>query len=242
LTTLVVGASGATGILVVEQLLNLGQKVKVIVRSMDRLPESLTANSQLTVTEATLLDMTDSDLQAQVKGCYAVISCLGHNLTLRGMYGQPRRLVSNAVERLCDAIKATKLETPIRFVLMNTAGNQNLQAGETVSKAQNFIVGMIRHLIPPHADNEAAAAYLQTHYGNNQKVIEWVTVRPDSLINEVSVTEYKVHPAPTRSAIFDAGITSRINVASFMSQLVTNDSTWQKWERQMPVIYNALQS
>lgn len=208
---------------------------------MDRLPNSLVANSQLTIIKATLLDMTDAELQAQVLGCNAVISCLGHNLTLRGIYGQPRRLVSNAVQRLCDAIKPTKPETPIRFVLMNTAGNQNLQTGEPVSLAQNFVVGMIRHLIPPHADNESAAAYLQTYYGNNQKVIEWVTVRPDSLINEALVTEYKVHPAPTRSAIFDAGITSRINVASFMSLLVTNEDAWQKWKHQMPVIYNAFQ-
>jgi hypothetical protein len=99
-------------------------------------------------------------------------------------------------------------------------------------------VGLIRHLLPPHADNEIAAAYLQSNFGLNQKVIEWAAVRPDSLINEESVTEYNVHSSPTRSAIFDSGKTSRINVAYFMSQLIIDDATWQRWKHQMPVVYN----
>lgn len=82
-------------------------------------------------------------------------------------------------------------------------------------------------------------AYLQANFGKNQKVIEWAAVRPDSLIDEESVTTYNVHPSPTRSAIFDAGKTSRINVAYFMSQLVINRGIWDKWKYQMPVVYNA---
>ena len=70
-------------------------------------------------------------------------------------------------------------------------------------------------------------------------MIEWAAVRPDSLINEELVTEYDIYPSPIRSAIFDAGKTSRINVAHFMSRLIINDGIWQKWKGQMPVIYNA---
>lgn len=40
MTTLVVGASGATGRQLVDQLLNMGQSVKVIVRSPEKLPQS----------------------------------------------------------------------------------------------------------------------------------------------------------------------------------------------------------
>jgi hypothetical protein len=47
-----------------------------------------------------------------------------------------------------------------------------------------------------------------------------------------------VYPSPIRSAIFDAGQTSRINVGHFMAELITNDDTWQQWHGQMPVIYN----
>jgi NAD(P)-dependent dehydrogenase (short-subunit alcohol dehydrogenase family) len=238
MTTLVVGASGATGRLLVEQLLVQGDKVKIIVRSVDGLPDVLRRNNQLTITEASLLDMTDAELLAHVQGCRAVVSCLGHNLTFKGMFGHPRRLVTDAVQRLCDAIEKTAPDAPVKLILMNTTGNQNKRAGEKVSTAQSFVIGLIRLLLPPHADNEVAAGYLQSGFGANQEVIEWVAVRPDSLIDQESVTEYDTYASPIRSAIFDAGKTSRINVAHFMSQLITNDETWTEWKRQMPVIYN----
>lgn len=238
MTTLVVGANGATGRLLVEQLLYAGENVKIIVRLGSKLPDSITSDSQLTITQANLLEMTNDELQSQVQGCHSVISCLGHNLTFRGMFGHPRRLVSDATRRLCEAIQKNAPITPVKYILMNTAGNQNILAGETVSKTQAIVVGLIRHLLPPHADNEVAATYLQGTFGINQKVIEWTAVRPDSLINDESVTDYEVHPAPIRSAIFDAGKTSRINVANFISRLALDNGMWQKWKRQMPVIYN----
>jgi hypothetical protein len=83
-----------------------------------------------------------------------------------------------------------------------------------------------------------AADYLRTKIGQNDGAVEWVAVRPDSLINEDQVTEYEVHPSPIRSAIFDAGLTSRINVGHFMVDLITDDNLWTKWKGQMPVIYN----
>jgi nucleoside-diphosphate-sugar epimerase len=240
MTTLVVGASGATGRLLVEQLLKQGENVRIIVRSVKSLPDSLIQNNQLTVTQANLLEMSTAELLVQVQGCRAVASCLGHNLTFKGMFGHPRRLVFHGVERLCAAIDRAKSEVPIKFILMNTTGNRNVHAGEKVSVAQSAVVGLIRHLLPPHVDNEIAATYLQSHFGSNQNVIEWAAVRPDSLTDEELVTKYDVHTSPTRSAIFDAGKTSRINVAHFMSKLIIDDGTWQKWKRQMPVVYNAL--
>ena len=59
-----------------------------------------------------------------------------------------------------------------------------------------------------------------------------------NLIDENDVTEYEVHQSPIRSAIFDSGRTSRINVGHFMADLITDDNTWNKWKGQMPVIYN----
>jgi hypothetical protein len=34
-------------------------------------------------------------------GCDAVLSCLGHNLSVRGMFGKPRALVTQAARRVC---------------------------------------------------------------------------------------------------------------------------------------------
>ena len=238
MTTLVVGASGATGRLLVEQLLARGQKVKAIVRSADSLAVAKCDSHRLTVIQANLLELTDEELREIVSGCHAVASCLGHNLSLKGLFGQPRRLVTDATRRLCEAIKTGSSESPIKFVLMNTTGNRNRDLDEPISFAQSCVIGLLRLLLPPHVDNEEAADFLRVQIGQDDSAIEWVAVRPDSLIDEDEVTDYEIHPSPTRSAIFDAGKTSRINVADFMADLIVNENTWSDWKGQMPVIYN----
>lgn len=239
MNALVVGANGATGRLLVEQLLERGHIVKVIVRLPDSLPKALRRNDNLFVVQGSLLDMSDSELAQHVDGCDAVASCLGHNANLKGVYGQPRRLVTDATRRLCTAIKENRPVASTKFVLMNTTGNRNGDLDEPISRAQKVVVGLLRLVLPPHADNEQAAEYLRTEIGHDDGLIEWAVVRPDGLVNERAVSEYEIRPSPTRSAIFGAGKTSRINVGHFMADLITDEETWQKWRGQMPVIYNS---
>jgi len=96
MTTLVVGASGATGRLLVEQLLSRGQNVRAIVRSPDKLPEILKNHDHLSVIRASILDLSDAEMAQQVKWCDAVASCLGHNMNWKGIYGQPRRPIGQS--------------------------------------------------------------------------------------------------------------------------------------------------
>jgi hypothetical protein len=262
MTTLVVGASGATGRLLVEQLCNRGQNVRVIVRSPNKLPENLKNHDRVTAIYASILELSDAEISEHISGCDAVASCLGHNISFKGIFGHPRRLVTEATRRLCNAIavaaaqcgevsspyncdktdgkpfEANKSNKPTKFVLMNTAGNSNRDLQEPISFSQQCVMGLIRLLLPPHVDNEEAADYLRTKIGQNNAAIEWAVVRPDNLVDADRVTEYEVYASPTRSAIFDAGVTSRINVAHFMADLITADDTWNKWKGQMPVIYN----
>lgn len=235
---LVVGASGATGRQLVDQLLMQGNEVKVIVRSMDNLPKSWKENNQLEIITASLLDLSDQDMSKHVSGCDSVASCLGHNLNWKGIYGQPRKLVADATRRLCSAIENYNPNRPVKYVLMNTSGNQNRDLNEPISFAQKCVISLLRLLLPPHVDNEKAADYLRTEIGQNNKYIQWVAVRPDGLINENKVTEYEIHPSPIRSAIFNAGKVSRINVGHFMSELINDNNLWNKWKGQMPVIYS----
>lgn len=235
---LIAGASGATGRLLIRELLNRGQRVKAIVRAPESLPDNLRHHDSLSIIHASILELSEEEIKQHLSGCTAVASCLGHNLTFKGIYGSPRKLVTEATRRLCEAIRASQPQNPVKFVLMNTAGNSNRDLAESISFGQRCIVGLIRLLLPPHVDNEQAADYLRTSGSVNDKSVAWVVVRPDTLIDEVCVSEYDVHPSPVRSAIFDPGKTSRINVAHFMADLITNDEVWSRWEGCMPVIYN----
>lgn len=235
---LVLGATGATGKLLVEQLLERGAQVSVIVRSQERLPETVKNHPDISVLEASLLELTDDELQREVSGCDAVASCLGHNLTLKGLFGHPRRLVTDATRRICHVIEQSKPDKRVKYVLMNTAGNQNRDLPEVASLANRCVVGLLRWAIPPHADNEQASDVLRQEIGKNNSWVSWVTVRPDGLVDQADVTSYEIFPSPTRDPIFNSGTTSRINVAHFMGKLLTDEELWEEWVGQMPVIYN----
>ena len=238
MNVLVVGASGATGRLLVEELLNHGLSVKVIVRDQTNLPETLNNHKNLSIVRTNLLDLSDAELAEHVKGCSAVASCLGHTISFKGMFGHPRKLVTESTRRLSQAIKSNQPKERVRFVLMNTSGNSNRDLSEPISFGQKCVIGLLRLLLPPHVDNETAADYLRTEIGQNDSIIDWSAVRPDGLIDESSMSEYEIYPSPIRSAIFDAGKVSRINVAHFMSELIIDNDVWNKWKGQMPVIYS----
>ncbi|MDQ3534287.1 MAG: SDR family oxidoreductase [Bacteroidota bacterium] len=238
MTTLVVGASGATGKSLVEQLLKMGQNVKVIVRPAGKIPDSWIREDKVSIIKANINEIGVDEMAGYIKDCQAIASCLGHNLTWRGIYGKPRKLVTDAVRLLCDAIKKNLPEIPVKFLLMNTAGNRNRDLKEQISFREKSVIGLLRLLLPPHSDNEEAADYLRVNIGQNDSSIQWIVVRPDTLTNEDKVTEYTVHASPSRSAIFNPGKTSRINVGYFMAELITQDDLWEIWRWKMPVIYN----
>ena len=240
--TLVAGASGATGSQLVRELLNRNVGVKIIVRGTEKLPKDLRTHKNLAILEASILQLSDSEIFNYIKDCDAIASCLGHNISLKGIYGNPKMLVTDSVKRLCNAIKENNPVKPVKFVLMNTTANNTKDINEKLTVMEKLVFSLLRNLLPPQLDNERAADYLRKDIGNNNEIIEWSIVRPDTLINENIISEYSVFPSPIRSPIFDAGKTSRINVGHFMSELIANDNTWEKWKGKMPVIYNAAYS
>lgn len=239
MTTLVLGASGATGKLLVEQLLQSNQNVKIVVRPASNIPVHWSSNPRLAIIKRNIGEISIDEMSAHIKDCESVACCLGHNLTWKGIFGKPRDLVTASVKLVCYAISKNSPANPVKFVLMNTTGNPNRDLNEPVSIGERIVITLLRLLLPPHPDNENAADYLRVHIGQRNEYIEWVAVRPDALVNEDHVTEYTLHPSPTRSAIFNSGKTSRINVANFMSRLITDNVLWTSWKGQMPVIYNA---
>lgn len=235
--TLVVGGTGATGKLLIDQLLERGGSVRTIVRARDRLPEHLQDHADVEVIEATLLDLTDEQLAQHVSGCSAIASCLGHNLSFKGIFGPPWRLVTQAVKRLCAAARAADGDKPVRFVLMGSSGVRNGDLEEPIPIAQHAVLGLLRVFIQPHRDNETAAKALRIGVGPDDPAIAWCVVRPDGLIDEDEVGPYDMVESPTRSAIFDAGQVARIQVAHAMAELITNDDLFATWRGRMPVLY-----
>jgi len=234
----VLGATGATGKLVVQELINRNHMVKAVVRLDSSLPSAISSHENVSIITGTILEFSDEEMNELVKDCDAVISCLGHNITLKGMFGQPHKLVTQSIEKISDSIRNNIPNKKTKIVLMNSSGNSNRDLDESVSFTQKCVVALIRALVPPHRDNEKASDYLRGIIGQNNRDLEWVAVRPDGLVNHDQVSKYEIYPSPIRSAIFDAGEISRINVAHFMVELILNENVWDKWKGQMPVIYN----
>ena len=67
-------------------------------------------------------ELLSSYLACTPAGCDAVISALGHNLTLRGMYGAPRKLCTDTVSQLCRVAEMLQPARPIRLIAISTEG------------------------------------------------------------------------------------------------------------------------
>ncbi|MFT4572215.1 MAG: nucleoside-diphosphate-sugar epimerase [Candidatus Binatia bacterium] len=237
MTTLIVGATGKTGRFVVEQLLRKNHEVRIVVRSTENFPREVLENPNTTVVEASVLDLTDGELAEHVRGCDAVVSCLGHVLSFKGMFGDPRKLCTDATRRLCGAIEANDAGKPTKFILMNTVGVSNPDRDQKRSGSERALLTFLRYAIPPHRDNETAAAYLHAKVGMENRHVQWCSVRPDSLI-DADVSPYDIAESPT-TGIFSGRPTTRANVAHFMVELIERADLWDTWTFKMPVVMNS---
>lgn len=226
-----------TGRSLVEQLLGNNHKVRIIVRSPHKLSTEILNNPDTTVVEASLLDLTDNEMTEHVSNCNAVVSCLGHVMDFKGMFGEPKKLCTEATRRLCEAIERNKPDNATKFILMNTVGVRNPALAEKRTWYERALLFLLRHGLPPHRDNETAAEHLFRYIGEDNKYIEWCSVRPDSLI-DAEVSSYDIEESPT-TGIFTGRPTTRSNVARFMMELVENAELWNTWKFRMPVIMNS---
>ena len=237
-TVLLVGGTGRTGRRALQQLLDRGISVRAIVRSGGKLPPEVAGHPNLTVIEASLPSLPDGELQRHLGGCDAVVSCLGHVLSLAGIFGPPRDLVTSATTRLCRGIASLEPTAPVKLILMSSvsvhrSGGLDGRRGPF----ERWFLWMLGCVLPPAKDNQRAADFLLERIGPNDPFVEWVVVRPDSLL-EGEVSEYALHEGLV-NGLFAPGSTNMANVAHFMCELVTNPKTWADWKGKLPVITNA---
>jgi nucleoside-diphosphate-sugar epimerase len=125
MTTLIVGATGKTGRSVVEQLLRKKHKVRIVVRSTDALPCEVLESPNITVIEASVLDLTDGELAEHTRECDAVVSCLGHVLSFTGVLSGRPTTRANVAHFMVELIERADLWDTWKFkmpVVMNSQG------------------------------------------------------------------------------------------------------------------------
>ena len=232
---LVLGASGATGKLVLQQLVKRNIQVRIVARESAILPSKISDDKSIEIIKGNINDFEIGKIEDILKDCDSVICCLGHNLSFKGIFGPPRKLVSNTVSKIIEAMKSLNLNS--KFILMSTTAYTNRKIEEVDDFKEKIVFLLLEVLLPPHKDN-MLAAYELVNKLSSKTSIEWVAVRPDSLFDEENVSKYEIHNNKIRSAIFNPGKTSRINVSHFMAELVTNDKLWHEWKYKTPVIYN----
>jgi hypothetical protein len=237
-TVLLVGGTGRTGQRVLRQLLGRGMSVRVVVRSPQKLPADTAGESRLTVIEADPLSLSDEHLMHQLRGCDAVISCLCHVLSIKGIFGSPRDLVTRVATGLCREIVALRPPTPLKFILMSSV-SVNHPGGLDTRRGmlEKACVSILRGILPPARDNQQAADFLWGNIGMTNPFVQWAVVRPDTLLDD-DVSEYTLHEGLV-SSLFAPDSTNMANVAHFMCELVTHPEAWHEWKGKLPVIINA---
>ncbi len=237
-TILLVGGTGRTGQRVLEQLLSKGISLRVIVRSARKLPTGAAKNPNLAVVEANLLSLGNEDLQRHVSGCDAVISCLGHIVSFKGVFGPPHDLVTQATTRLCRGIEALQPSKPVKVILMSSV-SVNHPRGLDARRGmfEKAFLWILRGLIPPARDNQQAANFLYDNIGTSNPFVQWAVIRPDTL-REGEVSEYSLYEGLV-SSLLAPDNTNMANVAHFMCDLATNPKAWEGWKGRLPVIINA---
>lgn len=234
---LVLGASGATGKQVVRQLINRQINTRILIRKSAVISKDMQGNPLVETLKGDVNQLNDSEMNNLLRDCDVIISCLGHNVTIKGIFGKPRYLVFDAVKRISETVKK-RADKRVKLILMSTTAYTNTLSREKNSMGEKIFLSLLKLLLPPHRDNVKAANYLITNIGKEDEHVGWIAVRPDTLVNNDEDSLYEVCESPVRSPIFNAGKTSRINVSHFMAELATDDTLWKYWEFNTPVIYN----
>ena len=143
--TLVLGASGATGKLVVQQLLNKNIQVRVVVRESAIVPNQISDNKSIEVIKGNINDFEIAKIQDLVKDCESVICCLGHNINFKGILGPPHKLVYNTVVKIIEALQSREPEP--KFILMSTTAYTNRKIGEVNTLGEKIVFSLLKVLL-----------------------------------------------------------------------------------------------
>ena len=166
---------------------------------------------------------------------------MGHPLTLAGVYGPPRRLVTDTTVLVCEAAAnaSAEAEGRLRFVLLSTAGVDNPVGHEqgVRSPAERALLAVLAAALPPYADSVQATDRVAKS-PLCRRGVEWVVLRPD---------DFAEGPAPpggylalaSPNSLFNAKTTHIASIGDFAADLLISDAMWKRWRGRMPYLIDA---
>ena len=285
---LLFGATGGCGSQVLTRLLGRGVLVTAVVRSAERLSDDSTSHDNLTVvvfpnghlaTTTTTETTTRNDdgnandftrrLDRYVRECECVVSCLGHNLTLKGMFGRPRQLCVETVRQVCDAVARQKggrkdiasseeeqkkedenantntNNEPLRLIVVSTEGVSRFDGADPKRGAlERALLKALYVLLPPMKDNVEVVRFLHELKETNETSTPSHRVVEFCAVRPSDMRDGEESPheahAELQNGLFDAGNTTRANVGAFIADLVTKPETWARWRNAFPHLLDSI--
>ncbi len=204
----VFGASGRTGLPLVQQALDAGHEVVAFVRNPSKMPIQ---HERLTLVQGDALNA--DDVERAVIGGDVVLNVLGH------AKNTPRNLMTVSAQHIVAAMKKHGVK---RLITLTGAG---VSAPEDQPKLLNHVIKFLLRTISPAvlADSERYAEVVKS------SGLEWVIVRSPMLTEGARTGSYRVGWVGVNTG---ARI-SRADVADFMLTLAQNG---EKYLHKMPMV------
>jgi putative NADH-flavin reductase len=194
---LIIGATGATGEILMREALEHGFKVTALARNPSAVvPE----DHRLRVVEGNALDL--SSLEAAVAGQDAVLSALGTRSS------RPTTLFSESTHNLIGAMDKHGVR---RLVCITGIG---------VGDSKGHVGFLYDRIIRPFVVKNIYEDKERQEVAIKQSDLEWVIVRPARLTDEPAKGEYGVY----LKGSYTAKTISRADVAAFMVAQLTDDT------------------
>jgi putative NADH-flavin reductase len=198
---LIIGATGGTGLRLVEQALERGHQVTAFVRSPERLKIE---HPGLRIVRGDVLDY--ASVEAAMQGQDAVLSALGHKRFLG-----PTTILSEGTRNLLRAMRSCRVP---RFICETSLG-----VGNTVGRLGLPATILFVPLILPF--------YFWDRVRQEKLIedsdVDWVIVRPATLTNGTRRGEYR-HGFDAGDYIWPSRV-SRADVADFMLKQLNDDTS-----------------
>ena len=202
------GASGRTGLPLVQQALDAGHEVVAFVRNPSRMPIQ---HERLTVVQGDV--MNPADVEKSVVGADAVLNVIGH------AKNTPRDLMTVAAKNIVTAMKKHGVK---RLITLTGAG---VSAPEDQPKPINHVIKFLLKTISPAvlADSEQYVEVVK------DSGLDWVVVRGPMLTEGARTGSYRVGWVGVNTG----PRISRADVADFMLTLTQNG---EQYLRKMPMV------